>query len=72
MATPAKVTQDLLDGCRDAESRGICQQVEALASQIVVEKVGTQCQFSIPENVIDGMFEKLGQIVLIRRNVTSV
>lgn len=72
VATPAKVQQDLIDVCRDAESRGICQQVEALKSQIVVEKVGTQCQFSIPANIVDGMHEKLGAIVLFRRNVTSI
>lgn len=72
VATPAKVKQDLIDVCRDAESRGICSGVEALKDQIVVEKVGTQCQFSIPANIVDGMHEKLGSIVLYRRNVTSV
>jgi phage tail sheath gpL-like len=72
VATPAKVTADLIDVLRDCEERGICQQVEALKDQCVVEKVGTQCQFSIPANIVDGMHEKLGKVVLFRQNVTSV
>jgi phage tail sheath gpL-like len=72
VATPAKVKQDLIDVCREAQSRGICQQVEALKDQFVVQKVGTHCEFSIPANIVDGMHEKLGSIVLYRRNVTSV
>ncbi len=72
VATPAKVKQDLIDVLYDAESRGIVSGVTALKDQVVVEKVGTQCQFSIPANIVDGMHEKLGKIVLFRRNVTSV
>jgi phage tail sheath gpL-like len=72
VATPAKVKQDLIDVCREAQSRGICQQVEALKDQFVVQKVGTHCEFSIPANIVDGMHEKLGSIVLYRRTVTSV
>lgn len=65
VATPAKVTTDLLNVLRDGESRGIVQQVEQYAPQIVVQKVGTQCQFSIPTYIVDGMHEKLGKAVLI-------
>lgn len=72
VATPEKVTRDILDVLRDRQAAGICQQVEALADQIVVQKVGTHCEFSIPANIIDGMHERLGKVVLIRRNVTSV
>lgn len=72
VATPAKVKADLLNVLRDAEQRGICSGVEGLKNQVVVEKVGTQCQFSIPANIVDGMHEKLGKIVLFRQNVTSV
>lgn len=72
VATPAKVRQDLIDVLRDCESRGICQQVEALKDQVVVEKSGTQLLFSIPANIVDGMHEKYGVIVLYRKTVTSV
>lgn len=72
VATPAKVKQDLLDVLRDAEERGIVSGVEALKDQVLVEKVGTQCQFSIPANIVDGMHEKYGTIVLFRKTVSSV
>jgi phage tail sheath gpL-like len=72
VATPSKVTQDIIDVARDLESQGVLQNVEALKDQFVVEKVGTQCQFSAPADVIDGMHEKYGSIVLFRKTVTSV
>jgi phage tail sheath gpL-like len=72
VATPSKVTQDIIDVARDLESQGVLQNVEALKDQFVVEKVGTQCQFSAPADVIDGMHEKYGNIVLFRKTVTSV
>jgi phage tail sheath gpL-like len=65
VATPQKVTGDFLDVLRNAQARGIVQQVEQYKSQIVVNKVGTQMQFSLPANVVDGMHEKLGKVVLI-------
>jgi phage tail sheath gpL-like len=65
VATPAKVQGDFLNMLRDRQSNGIVQQVEQYASQIVVNKVGTQMQFSLPANIVDGMHEKLGKVVLI-------
>lgn len=72
VATPSKVGQDILDVLRDGEERGIVQQVEANKGKIVVEKAGTQCIFSAPADIIDGMHERLGKLVLLRQNVTSV
>jgi phage tail sheath gpL-like len=67
VATPEKVTIDLVDVARDMESLGIVQNVDALKAQFVVQKVGTQCQFSVPGFIVDGMHEKLGKIVNILR-----
>lgn len=67
VATPEKVKIDLIDVMRDEESLGIVQNVEALADQFVVEKVGTNCRFSVPAAIVDGMHEKLGKVVYINR-----
>lgn len=65
VATPEKVTIDLINVARDMEELGIVQNVDALKDQFVVNKVGTQCQFSVPAMIVDGMHEKLGKIVNI-------
>lgn len=67
VATPEKVTIDLIDVARDAEADGIVQNVSALEDQFVVEKVGTNCRFSFPAAIVDGMHEKLGKVVYINR-----
>ncbi len=67
VATPAKVLQDLIDVMYDMEGEGIVQNVTLLKDQFVVEKVGTNCRFSVPAAIIDGMHEKLGKVVYINR-----
>lgn len=65
VATPKKVETDVLNVLRTLEQLGVCQGVEGLAGQLVVAKVGTQCQMSIPANFVDGLHEVLGKVVLI-------
>ncbi len=67
VATPEKVKADLINVARDMESLGIVQNVDALKDQFLVEKNGTQCIFSVPAMIVDGMHEKLGKIVNILR-----
>ena len=67
VATPEKVRIDLIDVARDMERDGIVQNVSALEDQFVVEKVGTNCRFSVPAAIVDGMHEKLGKIVYVNR-----
>jgi phage tail sheath gpL-like len=67
VATPEKVTIDLIDVARDMEALGIVQNVEAVKDQFLVEKNGTHCEFSVPAIIVDGMHEKLGKIVNILR-----
>ncbi|HLY95201.1 MAG TPA: phage tail sheath subtilisin-like domain-containing protein [Gaiellaceae bacterium] len=66
VATPAKVKDDIIDVCRTLERLGILQQVEELKDEIVVNKVGTNCQFSIPADFVQSLQEALGKIVLIQ------
>jgi len=65
VATPEKVKADLINVARDMEALGIVQNVDALKDQFLVEKNGTQCIFSVPALIVDGMHEKLGKIVNI-------
>jgi phage tail sheath gpL-like len=67
VATPSKVGLDLLNVARDMEALGIVSHVEQHAAEFVVNKVGTQCQFSVPAEIVEGLHEKLGKVVLIRR-----
>lgn len=67
VATPEKVRIDLIDVARDMEREGVVQNVTALEDQFVVEKVGTNCRFSVPAAIVDGMHEKLGKIVYVNR-----
>jgi phage tail sheath gpL-like len=67
VATPEKVTIDLIDVARDMEAEGIVQNVEALRDQFFVEKDGDGCIFSIPAAIVDGMHRRLGKIVYINR-----
>jgi phage tail sheath gpL-like len=67
VATPEKVTIDLIDVARDMEAEGIVSNVETLKDQFVVEKHGTQCWFSVPALIVDGMHEKLGKVVYITK-----
>lgn len=67
VATPTKVRIDLIDVARDAEADGIVSNVSALEDEFVVEKVGTNCRFSVPAAIVDGMHEKLGKVVYINR-----
>ncbi len=67
VATPEKVTVDLIDVARDCEADGICSNVTALEDEFFVEKVGTNCRFSVPAAIVDGMHEKLGKVVYINR-----
>ncbi len=71
VATPDKVEGDLIGVAYDMEREGICENVSGLLDQFVVEKVGTNCQFSIPAQVVRGMHEKLGKIVLFQAAVTA-
>ncbi len=66
VATPFKVKTDMLGVLRDLERSGIVQQVEALKDQLVVQKVGTNAQFSLPADFVDGLHEILGKVVLIK------
>jgi phage tail sheath gpL-like len=65
VATPEKVKADLINVAREMESFGIVQNVDALKDQFLVEKNGTQCVFSVPAMIVDGMHEKLGKVVNI-------
>lgn len=65
VATPEKVKADLINVARDMEALGIVSNVDALKDQFLVEKNGTQCLFSVPALIVDGMHEKLGKIVNI-------
>ena len=67
VATPEKVKADLINVARDMEALGIVQNVDALKDQFLVEKNGTQCVFSVPAMIVDGMHEKLGKVVNILR-----
>jgi phage tail sheath gpL-like len=67
VATPEKVLIDLIDVARDMEAEGTVSNVEELKDQFVVEKHGTQCWFSVPALIVDGMHEKFGKIVNILR-----
>jgi phage tail sheath gpL-like len=67
VATPEKVLIDLIDVARDMEAEGTVSNVEDLKDQFVVEKHGTQCWFSVPALIVDGMHEKFGKIVNILR-----
>jgi phage tail sheath gpL-like len=67
VATPEKVTIDLIDVARDMERLGVLQNVDALKDQFLVEKNGTQCLFSAPAMVVKGMHEKLGKVVNVLR-----
>jgi phage tail sheath gpL-like len=67
VATPEKVKADLINVARDMEAFGIVSNVDALKDQFLVEKVGTQCWFSVPALLVDGMHEKLGKIVNVLR-----
>ncbi len=67
VATPEKVTIDLIDVLRELEAEGIVQNVEALKDQVKVEKHGTQCWFSVPGLIVDGMHEKLGKVVYLTK-----
>jgi len=71
VATPEKVKIDLIDVARDMEREGIVQNVSALEDQFVVEKVGTNCRFSVPAAIVDGMHEKLGKIVYVNRPIVT-
>jgi len=71
VATPEKVKIDLIDVARDAEADGIVSNVSALEDEFVVEKVGTNCRFSVPAAIVDGMHEKLGKVVYINRPFAS-
>lgn len=66
VATPAKIKADVLAILRSAEREGVVQNVGDLATDVVVEKVGTACHMSIPADVVDGLHELLGKLVLIR------
>ncbi len=67
VATPEKVEKDMIDVSYDMESLGIVQNTSALKDQFVAEKVGTNCRFSVPAAIVDGMHEKLGKIVYVNR-----
>jgi phage tail sheath gpL-like len=67
VATPEKVEKDMIDVSYDMEALGIVQGTSALEDQFVAEKVGTNCRFSVPAGIVDGMHEKLGKIVYINR-----
>ena len=72
VATPEKVTIDLIAVAHDMESEGVVQNVDALIDQFYVEKVGTNCRFSVPAAIVDGMHEKLGKIVYVNRPLAAI
>ena len=56
----------LLGSMRAEERLGIVQHVEANADNVVVERDGTSCLFSVPADIVPGLHEILGKVVLIR------
>jgi phage tail sheath gpL-like len=64
VATPDKVKQDLIGTLYQLEGAGIVENVGDLLDQVVVNKVGTNCQYSIPTDLIDGLQEIYGKAVL--------
>jgi phage tail sheath gpL-like len=67
VATPEKVTIDLVNVAHDMESLGIVSNVDDLKDQFLVEKDGSHCIFSVPAKIVDGMHERYGKIVNILR-----
>jgi phage tail sheath gpL-like len=69
VATPKGVLLDIIAEMRVLQRiEGIVERVEQLIPQFVVNKVGTQCQFSIPSDVVEGLHEILGKVVLVQGN----
>ena len=65
VATPAKVKEDALVVLRKLQSdEGIVQRVDELADDFVVQKVGDQCQFSLPTDMTRGLQAVLGKVAL--------
>ena len=67
VATPEKVTLDLIAVARDMEALGVVQGVDRLKDQFLVEKNDDQCIFSVPAAILGGMHVRLGKIVNITR-----
>jgi phage tail sheath gpL-like len=66
VATPDKVKRDTVDVMRDLEREGTVQQVEALAPQIEIDKVGTNCRASLPADFVDSLQEVFGKVVRVQ------
>jgi len=71
VATPSAVKQSILEVMRAEERLGIVQHVEANAASVVVERVDTSCVFSVPADIVPGLHEILGKVVLIRNAFTA-
>ncbi len=63
---PSKANDNLYDKLLQLQAEGTLQNVAKLRTQQLVEKEGSQLRFSVPADVIDGMHEKYGAIVLVR------
>lgn len=71
VATPAKVKGDVMAVLRSEERAGILQNVDALADQVDVQKDGSECVFSVPADIIEGLQEIFGKVVLIRNSLAG-
>lgn len=65
VARPKQIKQSILETMRVEESLGIVQKVEAHADDIIVEKVGADCHFEVPVQVVDGLQAVLGKLTLV-------
>lgn len=68
VATPSKVKQDLIGTARKLEDLGMVQDVDDLLDQFDVEKNngGEGVSFVVPANIVKGLQQIYGKIVLIQ------
>lgn len=71
VATPKKVKRDVVDAMRQLEAEGTVQQVETFAPQIQIDKVGTNCRFSLPADFVDSLQEVYGKVVRVQTPLAS-
>jgi phage tail sheath gpL-like len=64
VATPGKVKSSLIDTMRALEGLGIVENVDNLLDAFHVNKVGTNCQYEVPTDLIVGLQEIYGKAVL--------
>jgi phage tail sheath gpL-like len=69
VVTPSRLNDAFFGVLLDAQAEGTLQNVLKYKDEQLVVKVGTQAQYSLPADVIDGLHEKLGKIVLFRQSI---